>query len=141
MVKTLSYRIFGLGKLPKRYRAPLEAEQIVWLEEGVRGSVTLRKYKAPGKRFSYRRVYFSGAVGMTRKRVFAFAYSRRLINVPFKDARIKQLSVSVENKKRLHLGFEAGAFDQDRSGTVECRFSVKAPEDFLNHLNRLAGRF
>jgi hypothetical protein len=141
MVKTLSYRIFGLGKLPKRYRAPLEAEQIVWLEEGVRGSVTLRKYKAPGKRFSYRRVYFSGAVGMTRKRVFAFAYSRRLINVPLDDARINQLSVSTENKKRIRFAFEADAFDPDRAGTVECRFSVKAPEDFLNQLNRLAGRF
>lgn len=140
MAKTLSYRIFGLGKLPKNYRSPLEAEGIVWLEEGIRGSVTLKKYKAPDKRFSWRRVKFSGVIGMTRKRIFAFAYSRRLINVPFGEDRVRHLSMAVENNKCLRCAFEAADFDGDRSGTVECRFFSDAPNDFLDRLDRVAGR-
>ena len=135
MAKTISYRLFGLGQVPKKYRNPLAAEQIIWLEEGVRGSVTLKKYKAPGKRASWRRAYFSASIGMTRKRIFAFAYSRRLINVPFDDKRIKRLSVSVENSKCVCCAFDAAEFDNDRSGIVECRFFIDAPNDFLGQLS------
>ncbi|MFO7838506.1 MAG: hypothetical protein R6X08_03260 [Desulfosalsimonadaceae bacterium] len=138
MSKTLAHRIFGIGKIPRSYREALRAEGIVWLEEGVRASITLRNYKAKGRRTPLRRASFSGSVCLTRRRIIAFFYSKRVISVPFNDGRITQLDVSAEDDKRLLCAFDAAAFDADREGTVECRFRIGRPADFVKQLQQLA---
>lgn len=39
------------------------------LEEGLSGSVTFRDYKAPGKRYSLRKVAVNGAIALTARRI------------------------------------------------------------------------
>ena len=122
MNQNILYRLFGLGKLPKGQKDTLEAEGFILFEEGVRGSVTYKDYKAPGKHFSKKRSWFIGSLVITQKRVIAFAFFQRLLNIPFEDPLISKLNVAVEDDKCLCLSFDASDFYPDRSGTVECRF-------------------
>ncbi len=138
MAKTLAHKIFRIGRIPPAYKEGLAAEGIVWLEEGVRASITLKDYKAPGRKTSWRRAGFTGSIALTRKRIIAFAHSKRVISVPFNDARITQLEASIENGRCLVCAFDAAAFDSDRSGRVECRFYIERPTRFLEQLNRMA---
>jgi len=138
MAKTFTHKIFGIGKIPRNYKEGLTAEGIVWLEEGVRASITLKAYKAKGRRASWRRAAFTGSIALTQKRIIGFAYSKRVISVPFNDARITQLEVSVENEKCLVCAFDAAVFDTDRSGMVECRFFIENPAGFLEQFQKLA---
>ena len=55
MRKSLLYTLFRLGRVPKQALPVLEAEGIVLLDEGLRGSVTLRKYRAPGRYHSFKK--------------------------------------------------------------------------------------
>ncbi len=122
MEKTILYRLFGIGRIPKDHRAVLESEGLVLFDEGIGGSVILRKFKAPGRRHSWRKSWFSGSVAFTNKRVIAFAYSRQIINVPFDDPRVERLNCTAEDDTCLYFSFESGDFSDDMSGTVEVRF-------------------
>ena len=42
MAKSVLYRLFGLGKTPKRELPALEAEGIVLVDEGISGSIECR---------------------------------------------------------------------------------------------------
>ena len=53
MRKSLLYTLFRLGRVPREALSVLESEGIVVLEEGLRGSVTLRNFRAPGRYHSY----------------------------------------------------------------------------------------
>jgi hypothetical protein len=55
MAMTLLYRLFRIGGLPKNVRTALESEGMRIIEEGIRVSVTYRDFKAPGKRFTWKR--------------------------------------------------------------------------------------
>ena len=48
MAKTLLYRIFKWGKIPKRYAPTLQGEGVILLEEGISSSITFKNVKAPG---------------------------------------------------------------------------------------------
>ena len=67
----------------------LEQEGIVLLEEGISGSVTFRKFRAPWKRYGYRRNWFVGSVVLTEIRFAAFGFSRPVINVPLEREQIE----------------------------------------------------
>jgi hypothetical protein len=65
-------RFFFSGKLPDPLRAELEAEGIVLLEEDLRGTITYRNYRAPGRRYGLRKARIAGAIAVTRQRVVAW---------------------------------------------------------------------
>ena len=67
-------RVFtGSGRLPDDLRAALAAEGVVFLEEGLPGSVTYRNYRAPGQYSSWRKVPFTGAIAITGQRMVVAA--------------------------------------------------------------------
>ncbi len=72
MAKTLSYRLFGVGKVPRQLSATLQSEGILLLDEGIAGSVTYLDFRAPGRRSNWRRQWFTGAIALTRVRLIAF---------------------------------------------------------------------
>ena len=135
MGKALLHRLFGSGKLPKAMRPILESEGSALREEGIGGTVTFRNFRAPGKRYSYRRNWITGSLVVTGLRFAAFAFSRPLINVPLDDTR-RALGCSVEGESILLVGFEAGAFQEDASGSIECRFRTPMARMFLERLER-----
>jgi hypothetical protein len=135
MGKTLLYRLFGLGKVPKRILPNLEQEGIVLLDEGISGSVTFRNFRAPGRRHSWRRSWFTGSLVLTGKRFAAFAFSKAIINVPLGDDRINELRCSLEGKATLCVHFDPSAFHEGWSGALECRFSTPQAHLFLEQLD------
>jgi hypothetical protein len=134
MGKSILYSLFGFGKLPKAMVPVLQGEGIVLMEEGVPGSVTLRKFRAPGRIHSYKRSGFSGSIVITELRFAAFAFSRPIINVPTNDERIGLLDLSVSKEGVLCVKFNAGDFHEGWKGTVECRFSTPSARLFLERL-------
>jgi len=120
--KTIGYRLFGWGRIPKRWRAALQAEGIRIVDEGIRVDVTMRGYRAPGRRFAYRRQILSGAIVLTRKRVAGFARWWTLFNVEFDDPRVAALEVSAPAEQTLCIGLDVQTFDPKRTGRIECRF-------------------
>ena len=135
MGKTLLYRLFGLGKVPKRILPGLEREGIVLLDEGVSGSVTFRNLRAPGRYHSWRRSWFTGSLVLTGKRFSAFAFSKAIIDVPLGDDRINELRCSLEGEATLCVHFDPSAFNEGWSGALECRFSTPQARLFLEHLD------
>lgn len=131
-------RWLGIGKLPKHQRAILESEEILILEETVRGSFTHREFRAPGKRFSWRREAFVGCLCLTRKRLVGFAFSKRLVDIPLDDSRRDKVSIALDGSKCLLISIEASDVHHGQSGRVECRFFTPRATLFMESLNREA---
>ena len=139
MSKSLLYRLFGLGKIPRRQRAALETEGVVLSEEGIRGSITYKNFRAPGKRILWRKRTFIGSLVLTEKSIFAIitvGFSKHLINVPFSDPRFERFQFTIQNKQCLCITFDASNSGQNQSGTLECRFFMPQAQLFLEKLNR-----
>lgn len=134
MKKTLLHRIFGWGRLPKRYAPTLHAEGIVLLDEGVGGSVTFSKFKAPGRYHSWKKSWFTGCIVLTERTFAAFAFARPLIYVPLDHENISELECSIEESGALLVRYDASAFNEKWSGTIECRFKTPQARTFCEWL-------
>jgi len=134
MAKSLLYRLFGLGKIPRVMVPLLEEEGVVLCDQGVRGSVTLRNFRSPGRICSYRKSAFAGSVVVTRLRFAAFAFAKPLVNLPLADEKLELLELAVPKKNQLLVRFDAGDFHQGWKGTVACRFSTELADRVLENL-------
>jgi len=136
MAKTLLYRLFGVGKIPAEWRATIESEGIVLMDEGIGGSVTYRDFRSPRRRASWKKSAFSGAIALTRTRLLGLQFSRVVINVPLDDDRLRQMQFSVEGEDRILIAFNANLFHDDWSGTIEYRFRTEQASAFLKALSK-----
>ena len=134
MSKSLLYRFFGLGGIPEKERHALELEGMVIVEEGIWGSITFRNFKAPWKRFTYRKKGFAGSIVLTEQRLVAYAFATHVINVPVTHPHFSKLQVTVEKQDRLCIAFDASDFHDDQSGTIELRFRTPQALSFLERL-------
>lgn len=130
MAKSLLYRLFGVGRIPKLLGDRLRMEGVVVSDEGVGGSVTYRDFRAPGRYSSYRKQAFIGSIVVTNVRLVGLMGSRFAVNVPFTDARIRQLQISRE-RDRLVIAFDASLFHDDWSGTIEYRYHTSQAADII----------
>ncbi len=135
MRKSLLYRLFGLGAIPKKLRPQLEAEGIVIAEEGMPGWFIARNFKAPRRRYRHRREGFSGALVVTKKRILCTTFSRLQINIGVDDPRIALLRVELPDPETLALSFEASDFHDDQQGALEFRFRTDSAGEFYTALN------
>ena len=110
-------RFFLSGKLPAPLRAELDAEGVVLLEEDLRGTLTYRNYRAPGKRYGISKRRIVGAVAVTRQRVVVWGAGRQ-VDVPLGYPGVE---VARDGEEKVMFAFEASAFHTDRSGRVEVR--------------------
>lgn len=136
MAKTLLYRLFGVGKIPAQWRGTIESEGIVLMDEGIGGTVTYRDFRSPGRRASWKKSAFSGAIALTRTRLLALQFSSPMINVPLDDDRLRQMQFSVEGADRILIAFNANLFHDDWSGTIEYRFRTSQAPAFVKKLKR-----
>jgi hypothetical protein len=134
MAKTLLHRLFGVGTIPRSWRTTIEAEGAVVVDEGIGGSITYRDFHAPGKRFTWRKVGFTGAIALTKTRLVALQYSSPAINVPLADERFDKLEISIEGNETLLIAFDPSLFHSDWSGRLEYRFRTSAAAAVLDHL-------
>ena len=128
--KTIGHRLLRLGHVPRKVLPTLESEGIWILDEGIQVDLVLRRYRAPGRRFGYRRELLSGSIVLTQERIVAYVWWGTLFNVSLGDPRLSALSVSTSAPGFLKVAFDAGDLQQGRSGTVECRFHTDLAMEF-----------
>jgi hypothetical protein len=123
-----------VGKIPVPIAAALKDEGVLLLDEGLRGSVTYRGFRAPGKRFSYKRKGYVGSIILTEVRLLGLGYSSTIIDVPLTDQRLRRMQFSVEGSDVLLVTFDAALFHDDWSGSIEYRFRTPQAHDFVKML-------
>lgn len=124
-------------KVAAVYRTRLEPEDIVLFEEDVKGSMTFRNFRSPGRYDSWRKVLITSLVALTGKRILALKGSSPIIDVPFRDERLREMKFSLEGEKTLLVAFDANLFQPEWSGAIEYRFKTAKAKEFLQKLNEL----
>ena len=134
MAKALFYRLFGAGRIPAVYLTQLHSEDIVLLDEGIKGSVTYINFHRPGKSSGLERRWFIASIALTKTRWLALNSGNPVINVPLTDERILQMHCTLEGAETMCVTFEAGLFQPEWSGTIEYRFKTPQAQRFLELL-------
>ena len=135
MAKSLLYRLLGVGKIPIPLMSELTNEGIVLLDEGVKGSVTYRDFRMPGRYSSLRKQWYTASIILTKARLLGLWSSNTIINVPVTDERIRAMRYTLEdNAEALCIAFDASLFHADWSGTIEYRFRTPEAPRFLEQL-------
>ena len=137
MSKTFLYRIFKIGEIPQNLRSQINREGIVLQEEGIGGSVTFKKIRAPGKYHGWRRNWFSGSIVLTREHFLAFQFTKPIIGVSWNHEKINCLNCFLENENTLCVEFDAGNFNENWSGDVTVKFSTPLARLFLENIEQL----
>lgn len=130
MKKSLLYRFFGVGGIPKKMRPMLEEEGIVLADEGVPGSIVMCNVKGPGRRFVQRREAFLGCLLVTSRRLLAASFGKRQINIAVDDPRLKNVHVRQNGFDQLAISFEAALFREGWQGVMELQFKTERASDF-----------
>lgn len=134
MAKALLYKIFGVGKIPEKIKKSLEVEVIELAEEGIGGSFLARNFKAPGKRFTYKKEFFVGWLVITQKRIISYTLGKRQINILLDDPKIAGIFIENPQPGILIISFNAKIYHKEWSGKVELKYKTVQAEDFLEKL-------
>jgi uncharacterized SAM-binding protein YcdF (DUF218 family) len=124
-------------KVAAAYKAQLQPEGIVLFEEDVKGSMTFRNFRSPGRYDSWRKVLITSLIALTKTRLLALKGPGPIINVPFTDERLLQMRFSLEGEKTLLVAFDANLFQPDWSGEIEYRFHTTQAQEFLQKLTEM----
>jgi hypothetical protein len=125
--------LVGAGRLPDRLRAELAAERPILLEEGLVGSVTYRRFRAPGKYSSWKREAAAGAIAITARRFVVWAGRFKHIDMPHGHPVRATIEVVADRPDRIRFSYDAGATNPSRSGRVEVRLR-SAQAEWIAHL-------
>jgi hypothetical protein len=120
-MKTILYKLFGVGKIKEPFLAQLKSEGIIASDEGLKSTLTYKNFRAPGRYSNWKRRWFSGAVALTEKRLILQQYSRPVINIELTDERLQKIKVSLETSDTLLFEFEPQLFLENSSGEIEWR--------------------
>lgn len=134
MNKTILYRLFGFGSVPKTLRPVLDKEEIIVSDEGIQGWFVARQVNGPGKRYRHRTEGFSGCLVVTKVRVICYTFGKRQINISAKDPRLANLYIDTPKENKLCLSFESSDFREDWHGVIELRFNTDKALLFRNAL-------
>lgn len=140
MKKTLLYRLFRLGAIPKKVLPVLEGEGIVISDEGMGGWFIAKNVKGPGKRFVRRSEGLSACLVITKKRVISYTYHKRQINIAIDDPRISHLYFTASNDTTLSISFESSVFQEGWEGVIEFRFKTEKASQFLDVLTSIGAQ-
>lgn len=124
-------------KVAAAYKSQLQPEGIILFEEDVKGSMTFRDFRSPGRYDSWRKVLITSLIALTKTRLLALKGSSPIINVPFTDERLRQMKFSLEGEKTLLVAFDANLFQPEWSGEIEYRFKTPQAREFLRKLSEL----
>ena len=134
MFETIKNWLANRHKIPREKMAEFQAEGILATEEWIKAKIVYLHYRAPGKRFGYKKVWFRSNVVVTEQRLFVTVYLNLGIDVPFSDPRIHQMSFSNEDGILL-ISFDASLFQPTWSGTLEYRLLSANTAALLNTIN------
>ena len=125
-MKSWLYKLFGIGKINETFLSELKNENLIASDEGIKGSITYKNFRAPGRYSNWKRRWIVGAIALTEKRLVLQQYSRPVINILLTDERVQNIKVSLENENALLFEFEPNLFLENSSGEIEWR--MKTPQ-------------
>jgi len=134
MKKTLLYKLFRIGSIPRKVAPILQDEGIVVYDEGIGGCFKTKNVKAPVKRYIHRSEWFSGCLVVTMKRIICYTFWKRQINISVNDHRISELFVDAPNEQTLIISFESSVFRDGWQGVIEYRFKTQKALQFQDVL-------
>lgn len=137
MAKTFAYRFLGLGRFPKELVEQFRSEGLLFIDEGIRCSVTYKNFRGGGRISNWKRQWFGGGIILTEKRLVAYRLRTVIIDVTLDDPRIKRIEFSTEEPETLLAAFEADLFQRDWKGRIEYRFRTPFSTPLLEKLNEL----
>lgn len=120
-MKTILYKLFGIGKIHEPVLSALRSEEIIASDEGIKSTITYKNFRAPGRYSNWKRRWMTGAIALTKKRLILQQYSQPVINILLKDERFKKIKVSLETENTLLFEFAPDLFLEFSSGQIEWR--------------------
>lgn len=119
---SLFARPSGSGRLPPEIRAELATHDVLFLEEGLKGSITHRNYRAAGQYTWLSKRSIRAALAITADRVvIALSPMYKELDVPRSGPWLRVITATAEHPDVVCISWQAGAFHRDRSGTEEVR--------------------
>ncbi len=140
MAQTLLYRFFKIGKIPEVSMEQIQKEGVVLLEQGLGGSITFRNFRAPGRRYGWKRRWFSGSIVLTNQHLLAFAFSKPVIGIAWSDRKIRRLKTVVQDNNTLSIKYDAADFNKDWSGEMELRYTTPLAISISQKIRKLSRR-
>lgn len=140
MKKTLLYRWFGIGSIPKKVRPVLQAEGVVVADEGMAGRFIANDVKGPGKRYRQRSEGFSGCLVITKKRVIAYTFGKRQLNIGVNDPKLPEIFADVPDAETLVISFESSVFREGWQGVMAFKFKTGKASQFMETLKDIGVR-
>ena len=134
MKKTILYKLFRVGSIPRKVFPLLQDEGIVVSDEGIGGWFITKNVKGPGKRYIHRKERFSGCMVVTTKRIVCYTFWKRQINISVNDPRISELFVDTPDDQTLLVSFESSVFRDGWEGVIEYRFKTQKALQFQDVL-------
>ncbi len=106
----------GDGRLDPKVRAGLESEGLVLVEEGLRGSVRYRRFKAPGRRHHGKVAGERIALAISEERfvVYCRSGSTALVDSSFTNPRLSAVEVTLKGTDSVSI-----RIDYDRADVPE----------------------
>jgi hypothetical protein len=123
--------LLGNGKLKPKTRVALESEGLLFIEEGLPGSIRYRHFKAPGRRFNGKVTAERFGLGISEQRLAVYCRSGRvkLIDSAFSDPRWSAVEVTLPNSDTVSIRIDYDRVDVPKvSGeiTISMRTSKAA---------------
>lgn len=134
-MKSLLYRLFGVGKISEVLRQELKNEGIIAAEEGVKSTITYKNFRAPGRYSNWKRRWITGGFALTEKRLVLLQYATQVVTLPLTDERFGKIKISCEGNDVLLFAFDPSLFLENSTGEIEWRFRTKDAPEILNLIN------
>ena len=117
-----------------------QGEGIVFLDEGINGSVTFKDFRAPERRYSWKRSWFIGSIVVTQKTFAVFSLIRLVFLLPLGDGRLSHLHCKLHDRNHIRVSFDASFFNEASNGEVECSLRTHNAAELLELLGEMPTR-
>jgi hypothetical protein len=120
LIRTLFMGAWRPGTVPGSTRRALDEEGVVFLEEGLRGTVAWLSYGRTG-RPGPETDAIDGAIAVTQHRFVVWAGRHEYIDVALNHPIRDTVTVSVDEPGQVCFRYPAEKFSRGRTGTIEVR--------------------
>ena len=142
-VRFLARLLLGDGTLEPELRAALESEGLVLIEEGLRGSVRYRRFRAPGRRHHGKVTSERMGLAVSEERFVVCCRSGRvkLIDTLFSNPRLGMFDISLRGDDAVAVRIDYDRGDvPDVSGEVTILARTPSAASIVDHVRaRLGG--